>query len=121
MYSLWGILAAGALLWPDRVSGPLDGVPLDQIGEAVLIAGVLPAFWYLHPRFLRSPRARACIVLLVAWRVCSAALLVQDDWCVRFQPARAFAKDSGTAPHAWDMRADWRSPDPACSAIVTRP
>ena len=120
MYSLWGILAAGALLWPDRISGPLDGVPLDQIGEAVLIAGVLPVLWYVHPRFLRSSRARAGILLLVAWRVCSAALFVQDGWCVRFQPARAFAKDAGTAPHAWDLRADWRSPDPACSAIMTR-
>ena len=24
---LWGSLTAVALLWPDRVSGPLDGVP----------------------------------------------------------------------------------------------
>src|SRR5262249_25271309 len=23
-------------------------------------------------------------------------------------------------PHAWDLRADWRSPDPTCSAIMTR-
>ena len=120
MYSLWGILAAGALLWPDRISGPFDGVPLDRIAEAVLIAGLLPALWYFHPRFLRSSRARACILVLVVWRLCSALLFVQDGWCVRFQPARPFASDAAGAPHAWDMRADWRSADPACSAIMTR-
>ena len=95
MYSLWGLLAAAALLWPDRISGPFDGVPLDRVAEAVLVAGVLPALWYLHPQFLRSSRARACILVLVAWRIMSALLFVQDGWCVRFQPARPFAKDAG--------------------------
>jgi hypothetical protein len=121
VYSLWGILAAAALLWPDRISGPFDGVPLDRVAEAVLVAGVLPALWYFHPRFLRSSRARACILALVAWRIASTLLFVQDGWCVRFQPARPFAKDAGTATHAWDLRADWRAMEPACSAIMTRP
>ena len=71
--------------------------------------GVLPALWYLHPRFLRTSRARVCILVLVAWRIASALLFVQDGWCVRFQPARPFAKDAGRVPHAWDMRADWRA------------
>jgi hypothetical protein len=117
---LWGLLAAGALLWPDRISGPFDGVPLDRLAEAVLIAGIFPALWFACREFLRTARARACIVVLVVWKVCSALLLVQDGWCVRFDPARPFAKDAVGAPHAWDMRADWRSPDPACSAIMTR-
>jgi hypothetical protein len=117
----WGLLAAGALLWPDRISGPFDGVPLDRLAEAVLIAGVFPALWFVCPEFLRTARARACIVVLVVWKVCSALLFVQDGWCVRFEPARPFAKDAAASPHGWDMRADWRSPDPACSAIMTRP
>jgi hypothetical protein len=121
VYSLWGILAAAALLWPDRISGPFDGVPLDRVPEAVLIAGVLPALWYVHPRFLRSSRARVCIAALVAWRIASALLFVQDGWCVRFQPARPFAGDAGSATHAWDLRADWRALEPTCSAIMTRP
>jgi hypothetical protein len=120
VYSLWGILAAAALLWPDRISGPFDGVPLDRVAEAVLVAGVFPALWYVHPRFLRTSRARACILALVAWRICAATLFVQDGWCLRFQPARPFAKDAASAPHAWDLRADWRTLDPACSAIMTR-
>jgi len=113
-------LAAAALLWPDRISGPFDGVPLDRVAEAVLVAGLLPALWYLHPRFLRTSRARATILVLVAWKICSALLFVQDGWCLRFEPARPFARDAGRVPHAWDMRADWRSPEPACSAIMTR-
>jgi hypothetical protein len=120
VYSLWGLLAAAALLWPDHISGPFDGVPLDRVAEAVLVAGVLPALWFLHPAFLRRTRARACIVLLVAWKICSALLFVQDGWCLRFEPTRPLAKDAAGAPHAWDLRADWRSPDPACSAIMTR-
>ena len=120
MYSLWGLLAAVALLWPDRISGPFDGIPLDRVAEAVLVAGVLPALWYFHPGFLRTARARTCILLLVGWKIGSTLLFVQDGWCVRFEPARPFAKDAGSAPHAWDMRADWRSPDPTCSAIMTR-
>jgi hypothetical protein len=121
VYSLWGLLAAAALLWPDRISGPFDGVPLDRVAEAVLVGGVLPTLWCLHPRFLRSSRARACILVLVTWRIASALLFVQDGWCVRFQPTRPFAKDAGRVPHAWDMRADWRTFEPACSAIMTRP
>lgn len=117
---IWGLMAAGALLWPDRLRGPFDGVPLDRIAEAVLIAGVFPALWFVHPSFLRTAAARACIVLLVAWRIASAVLFVQDGWCLRLEPARAFAKDATGAPHAWDLRADWRSRDPACSAIMTR-
>ena len=62
MYSLWGILAAAALLWPDRISDPFDGVPLDRVAEAVIVAGVLPALWYFHPQFLRSSRARAAVI-----------------------------------------------------------
>jgi hypothetical protein len=116
----WGLLAAAALLWPDRVSGPFDGVPLDRIPEAIAVAALFPLLWCLCPRFLHSRRARALIVVLVVWRTASALLLVQDGWCVRFVPARPYAKDATGAPHAWDLRADWRSPDPECSAIVTR-
>jgi len=118
---LWGLLTAGALLWPDHVSGSFDGIPLDRVAEAVLIGGVFPALWYIAPAFLRTSRARAGIVLLVAWRIASALLFAQDGWCVRFEPSRPLTKDETGAPHAWDLRADWRSPDPACSAIMTRP
>ena len=118
--TLWGLLAAVALLWPDRISSAFDGVPLDRPPEAILIGLVFPCLWLFHPAFLRSRGARILIVALVAWRIVAAAALVQDGWCMRFEPARRYARDAQGAPHAWDLRADWRSPDPACSAIMTR-
>jgi hypothetical protein len=117
---LWGILAAIALLWPDHLSGPFDGVPLDRTAEAILIGVVLPALWLHHPRFLATRFARASIVALIVWKAAAVALFVQDGWCIRFEPSRPYAIDAAGAPHAWDLRADWRSPDPACSAIMRR-
>src|SRR5437763_14708821 len=120
MTPVWGLLAAAALLWPDRISGPFDGVPLDRVAEAIAAAVVFPILWWLHPRFLTTRIARAAIVLLIVWKACATAIFVQDGWCVRFVPSRPYFKDARGAPHAWDMRAAWRSPDPACSAIMTR-
>jgi hypothetical protein len=117
---LWGLAGAAALLWPDHISSALDGAPLDGVVEALLVGGIVPALCWFYPRFLSTTRARACIAALVAWRIASALLFVQDGWCVQFVPSRPFAKDAGRAPHAWDFRADWRSFDPACSAIMTR-
>jgi hypothetical protein len=120
MTLIWGLVAATALLWPDRLSGPLDGVPLDRGAEAILIGVVLPALWLFHGRFLATRLARVTIVALVIWKIAAAFLFVQDGWCLRFEPSRPYVKDGTGAPHAWDLRADWRSPDPACSAIMTR-
>jgi hypothetical protein len=118
---LWGSLAAVALLWPDRVSGPFDGVPLDQFSEAILLGVAFPALWWFQPRFLRTRAARTTIVALIIWKVTAAALFVPEGWCVRFAPVRAYVKDGTGAPHSWDMRADWRAPDPACTAVMRRP
>jgi len=56
VYSLWGLLAAAALLWPDRISGPFDGVPLDRITEA---ARKLVAERYLLERDVARIKERA--------------------------------------------------------------
>jgi len=116
----WGLAAAAALLWPDRLSSPFDGVPLDRTAEAILIGVVLPALWVFDGRFLSTRLARATIAALVIWKIAAAFLFVQDGWCLRFEPSRPYVKDGTGAPHAWDLRADWRSPDPVCSAIMTR-
>src|ERR1700675_2072213 len=56
---VWGLLAAIAVLWPGRLSGALDGVPLDGLAEAIVIGVVLPALCWFHPRVLRKDaRAR---------------------------------------------------------------
>ncbi len=48
-------------------------------------------------------------------------LLVQDGWCVQFETPQPLVNDSFGRIHTWDVRADWRSPSPQCSAILTRP
>jgi hypothetical protein len=117
---IWGVLAMAALLWPDRLSGPLDGIPLDRAIEAVLVGAVVPALWVFHSRFLATRLARASIIALLLWRTLATISFVQDGWCLRFEPSRPYTRDAIGAPHSWDLRADWRDPDPACSAIMTR-
>jgi hypothetical protein len=118
---IWGLLAAAAVLWPARLSGPFDGVPLDGAAEAVVVGVVMPALLWFHGRFLTTRFARACVIALVVWKVVMAAAVTPDGWCVRFVPTEPLVKDGAGAPHSWDARADWRSADPACSAIMTRP
>jgi hypothetical protein len=117
---VWGLLALAALLWPDRLAGAFDGVPLDRQLEAVAIGLVLPALWWFDPAFLRRRLAHVLILLLCVWKLFSSSALAQDGWCVRFDPARPYVQGQTGAPHAWDLRADWRAPDPSCSAIMTR-
>jgi hypothetical protein len=115
----WGLLAAAALLWPDRVISHFDGVPLDRPAEAILVGVAFAALWRCDPEFLKRGLARALIVALIGWRLASLTL-AQEGWCVRFQPSQTYVRDQTGAPHAWDLRADWRAADPACSAIMTR-
>jgi hypothetical protein len=98
-----------------------DGAPLDRPAEAIIVAVVFPLLWALDPAFLKTRRARAAVLLLLGWRAFSSYALVQEGFCVRFQPSRPYTVSAIGAPHSWDVRADWRSPDPACSAIMTRP
>jgi hypothetical protein len=120
---MWGLLAVVALLWPARTVGLLDGLPLERtIANAVLLGIVLPTLLWFHPRFLRAPLARAAVLALLVWKAFGAATITPDGWCVRFEPQRPLVKDAvSIVPHSWDVRADWLSDEPACSAIVRRP
>jgi hypothetical protein len=116
----WAALAAIAVLWPGRLAGPLDGIPLDAPLEATAIGVGLAWLLATHPRFLREAAPRALIVTLLLWKAGTGALIAQDGWCLRFNlPVPVFV-DNVTVPHSWDVRADWRTPVPACSAIMTR-
>lgn len=117
----WGLAAAVALVWPDHMTSWFDGAPLDRPVEVIAVGLALPLLCGLHPAFLKKRFARAVIVALVAWRALSSVALVQEGLCVRLQPARPYVIGQRGAPHSWDIRADWRTPDPACSAIMTRP
>src|SRR5580765_3402285 len=114
MTAAWGLLAAAALLWPDRIAGLFDGAPLDRRAEAILVGVVFPALWWYAPRFLSTRFARTCIVVLLAWRLVSTLMFTQQGWCLRLDPARPYVDDQTGAPHAWDVRADWRATRPAC-------
>ena len=116
---LWGAAAVVALWWPGNVIGPLDGAPLDGNLEAIALGLVLPALWWFHTGFLHSRFARVTIAAIVLIKM-SGALLGQEGWCVRFDTAAPIVKDSTGRIHSWDARADWRSADPNCSAVMTR-
>ncbi len=115
----WGIAALAALLWPDRISGPLHGIPLDGLTDVVVIAVIAPLLLAIHTRFLDTKLAKALVVALLAWKLFSALALVQDGWCVRVLPSKPYARDAGALPHSWDVRADWRAAEPACAAVMT--
>ncbi len=50
-----------------------------------------------------------------------SSFLVRDGWCVQFDTPQPLVADSTGRIHSWDVRADWRSATPQCSAIMTRP
>ena len=117
---MWRVLVIAAVLWPSHISGLLDGAPLDNVPEAVLLGFVLPALVWLHPTFLRGRVARSAVLVLLAVKVMSPTVLQQQGWCLVFDPPRPMVRESQGKPHAWDIRADWLSADPVCSAIMTR-
>ncbi len=114
------MLLAVAVLWPARLAGPLDGAPLDAVAEAILIGLALPVLVAIDRRILRQSSVRILIVLLLAWKATLAAVVVQDGWCLRFTSPTPLFVNGEHVPHAWDVRADWRSDIPRCSAVMTR-
>src|ERR1051325_1587427 len=118
--ALSGGAAIVALLWPGHLDGPFDGAPLDRSAEAILIGLVIPFLWWLQPNYLRSRTVRILIIALVVAKVASLSL-VRDGWCVQFDTPRPLVANATGRIHTWDVRADWRSRDPQCSAILTRP
>src|SRR5262245_56428698 len=90
--SLCGLAAIAALLWPGHLDGPLDGLPLDRVTEAILL-GLLPPFlWWLQPGYLRH---RAVMVMVAMLLICKAASmnLARDGWCVQFDTPRPLVSD----------------------------
>lgn len=118
--ALWAAILGAAVLWPARLAGPLDGAPLDSAFEAVLIGLALPALIWFHPAVLRTRLVRGLIVALLLWKGLTAGVAVQDGWCLRFTSPVPLFIEKEQVPHSWDVRADWRSAVPRCSAVMTR-
>lgn len=117
---IWAALAAVALLWPAALAGPLDGAPLDTGLDAVLLGVVAAALIALEPRVLRRVLVQSIIATLILWKAATGAVITQDGWCVRFRSPAPIYRDGLQAPHSWDIRADWRSDPPRCSAVMTQ-
>ena len=111
------LIALTALWWPARIPGLLDGAPLDGGVEAVLLGLIVPVLCWFHNGFLRQRAALVMIAALALLKVADAQM-TQGGWCVRFDPPGPIVRDQTGRPHSWDVRADWRSPDPQCSAIL---
>jgi hypothetical protein len=116
---VWGALLILAVVWPGRLTGPLDGAPLDTPIKAVLLALVLPLLWFLAPAFLKTRAGRAIAGGLLLWKIAGWLLLTQTGLCATFLAA--------PQPHAtlevqrsWDVRTLWSRRD-GCTAIQTRP
>ncbi len=124
----WTAAGAVALLWPGRVLGLLDGMPLTGATEAVLIGLVVPALWWLDRSVLARPWARIAIVVLLVVKA-GGLLLTPQGLCARFSTPSPLVGNILTIPveepggflRSWDVRADWRARSPVCTAIVDRP
>ena len=114
------MIAILALIWPSRLSGPLDGAPLDTLAEVLLLGLLAPVLAWLHPSFLRSAAARVIVVAILALKIAAAVTLQQQGWCLSFTPAKPMVRESTGKPHSWDIRADWLADDPVCSAVMSR-
>ena len=115
---LWRVVAIVALLWPSRLSGTLDGAPLDSLAEVLLLGLIAPVLVWLHPAFLRSVAARAVVIAILGVKVAAALTLQQQGWCLAFTPVKPMVRESTGKPHSWDIRADWLADDPVCSAVM---
>ena len=114
----WCVLTLAVLFWPAKVPGMFDGAPLDGAAEAVIVGLLVPVLCWFHHQFFRSRVARGLVIALALLRI-GDAQFTQGGWCVRFDPPAPIVRDGTGRPHSWDVRADWRAPDPACSAVMT--
>ena len=125
---IWTFLAAVALLWPARMIGALDGIPLDGRLDAVVIGLAVPALWWVDRGFISRKFARALIVGLLGWKALLMAAAVPHGLCAKFTTAAPFAGEIQTIPveeprgilRSWDVRADWRAEE-ATAARAAEP
>src|SRR5262249_10015580 len=119
--AFWGPSLVPAVLWASRLTAPLDGAPLDRIGEVIVFAIAVPFLWYLNPAFLRRRTTQAAIAALAIWKIAAWMLLPQTGLCGMFLTRYQPGGDGYRLDRSWDARTFWSGVPPSCSAIVTRP
>jgi hypothetical protein len=127
--AIWIVALAVGVLWPSPVLSPLDGIPLNGAFEAVLLGVALPAVVWLNPVGLRHPIVRIAIVGLLLLKAVALIAVPQQGLCARFTTIAPFRGVISTIDidepsgllRSWDIRADWRSASPRCTAIFDRP
>lgn len=128
MTALWTALMLLAVLWPSKAAGPLDGAPLDAAPDALIIGLVIPALWCLHRRAVTEYVPRFAIIALLGWKAATGVTMTQQGLCVAMSAGEPLSginqgvpiEEPSGALRSWDVRADWRAPEPQCTAIVTR-
>ena len=129
MKALWIVVLAAAVLWPSHTLSVFHGVPLDTPAAALILGLAVPVLCWIHRRYLDNTLVRIAIVALLALKIADAAFLTQQGLCARFSTAAPYSTNVLTIPidephgvlRSWDVRADWRADNPACTAIVDRP
>jgi len=84
---------------------------------------------WLCPRLLTQTLVRVAVVALLALKLVDGAVLTQQGLCAKFSTTSPYATNVLTIPieepsgalRSWDVRADIRAAQPACTAIVDRP
>src|SRR5262245_7967760 len=125
--AIWSALLAAGLLWPSHVLGTFDGIPLDGRAEALVVGVVIPALWWFDRSIVHTWWMRGFAIALLVVRL-TGSLLVQEGLCARFSVLGPVQGVIQTIPidepigvlRSWDVRADWRAPQPRCTAIVDR-
>lgn len=124
----WTAALIAAVLWPSRFIGPLDGAPLDAPLDAIVIGLAIPSLWWLCRHAVGLGWARWAMLALLGWKAITMPA-AQQGLCVSMNAGRPLDGINQGIPiveptgalRSWDVRADWRSLAPRCTAIVTRP
>ena len=115
------VLALAALWWPGRLTGIFDGAPLDSAPDAIVLGLILPVLLAALPTVGRDRRVQIVVMALLAWKMLSFVALTQDGLCARVIPLRPVLHSTSGALKNWDLRTDWLTADPRCTAITDRP
>jgi hypothetical protein len=122
------IALVAAVLWPSHTLSALHGAPLDTRAGALVLGLAIPVLLWIQRRYLDYTLVRVAVIALAVVKLADVTLLTQQGLCAKSTTGAPFSTTVLTIPidepagilRSWDVRADWRSETPACTAIVDR-